>query len=639
MTALRASLESLVAETAKAPSSVKAVVIISGKERIFVAGADLKWLANLPDAGAAKQASRDGQRLFDLIAALRVPVVCAIHGACAGGGYELALACTWRLATDAAETRIGLPEVGLGLIPAWGGGVRLARLIGIQPAAEFILRSALVPSSAAQSFGLVDEVVPVTELRMRAKSTALRLAGSGSLARVDPPSPSPEFFAQERQSASKHFHGQPAPLAVLEVLEKSARMPLAVALEIEAEGFGRVAAGEVAKKLLHLFQLREKARKASLDAWFPAPSAPAGAPANIRTVGIVGSGVMGSAIAHWCAAHGYGVIMCDANRAAIERGVTIIRELFAANVKRGELSYDVAHRLTGGIGITTSLEDFEYCDVVIEAIVEDRVAKQKLFAELSAIIKPDCILASNSSTLPIEELATSLSHPERAIGFHFFNPVGRTPLIELAIGPQTSRATAERMLAMARNMTKTPVICRSSSGHFVTRVVFVYLNEACRLWEQGASISLIDQAMGEAGWAMGPMRFIDEIGVDVTAAIFDELARSFPERFKATKICGQMLAGGLFGRKTKAGPGFYDYVDGVEAINPALAKFATNPANHKSWETKTIQDLLNAILADEARRAVADGVVKTSDDANLALILGAGFPAFRGGVLSSAKAN
>ncbi len=637
LSALRASLFALATDLAGPGSRIKAVVIISAKQRIFIAGADLKWLAALPDAKAAMQAAREGQAVFDLIAGFNVPVVCAIHGACAGGGYELALACGWRLATDAPETRIGLPEVGLGLIPGWGGCTRLARLIGAQPAVEFILKAALVPAPVALATGLVDELAPAAELRVRAGAAALRLAAGGGPARAVPPAPPPDFFEAQRHIAAGRRRGQLAPLAVLDVVEKSLRLPLAGALELEADRFGTLAAGPAAKNLIRIFLLKEKARKTALAGWYPesARSAPA---APFKMIGIVGAGVMGSGIAYVCAAHGCGVILRDSSREVLDHGVTMIRALFADAVKRDLVTGAAAHRMTGGIGITTSLEDFELCDLVIEAINGDLNEKQKLFAELSAIIGPACVLASNSPVIPMDELTANIVNPGRTIGLHFFKPVSHLALVELALGSHTTDATAERSLAFVKTLGKTAVACRASPGGFVGRVLFFYLNAACQLREKWVPTELIDAAMGDWGWPMGPLRLIDEIGVDVTAAVFGEMKNHFPDRFVASTLCGRMLAQGLKGRENGAGGGFYDYTGGHEVLNPAVAKLVPeSPNSQPEWDIKTIEDHLNGVLIDEVRRALAEGVIKTSDDADLALILGIGFPAYRGGLLGWAK--
>jgi len=613
---------------------LKAVVVASAKEKIFIAGADLKWLAGVTDAAAATQLSRAGQEALGQLAALKVPVIAAIHGACAGGGFELALACHWRVASEARETVIGLPEVGIGLIPGWGGCVRLPRLVGPVAAVEHIFKAALVPAAVAQGAGLVDELAPAAELKARAKAAALRLAAEGLPRRAAPPEAPADFFPTQRKVALTRHRGQPAPLAVLDAIEKGAGLPPAAALDLEAALFGGVATGEIAKNLIAVFLLKDGAKKLTMDAWFPGVPA-GGAPAPFRTVGIIGAGVMGSGIAHWCALHGFGVILCDADKAAIERGVAVIRELFAENVRRGRLSHEEAHKMTGGIGITTSLEDFEICDLVIEAIVEDVEAKRKVFAELSKVATADCVFASNTSALPIEELSSTATNPGRIVGLHFFNPVGRMPLVELVLSPHTSRGTADRALAFVRTLGKTPVVCKSAPGFLVTRVLFFYLNEACLLWEQGVPTEMIDRAMRDWGWPMGPMRLIDEVGVDVTDFIFGEMKHYYPDRFTPASVCARMLAVGLKGRKNGASAGFYTHTHDGPVRNTSMDELA--PRKAVAMDAQAIADRLNGVMIDETKRVLAEGVLKTPAEADLALLMGTGFPAFRGGLMRYAK--
>ncbi|MEI6105988.1 MAG: 3-hydroxyacyl-CoA dehydrogenase NAD-binding domain-containing protein [Opitutae bacterium] len=622
------------AVTALAAQPLKAVVLISAKEKIFIAGADLKWLSRITDSEVAMQLSRDGQEMLTRLADFKVPVVCAIHGACAGGGFELALACHWRIASDGRETQIGLPEVGIGLIPGWGGCVRLPRLIGPVGAVEHMLKAALVPAAAAHAAGLVDELVPAAELKARAKAVALRLAAAGLPQRPAPPPPPADFFTSQRKAALTRYRGQPAPLAVLDVIEKGADLPPGLAFDLEAALFGGQATGEIAKNLIQVFLLKDAGKKATMDAWFPGTTATA-KPVPFQTVGIIGAGVMGSGIAHWCALHGFGVIMCDSSKEALDRSVEIIRELFRDAVKRGRLTHAEAHKMTGGIGITTSLEDFEICDLVIEAIVEDVGAKQKLFAELTRVATPDCVFASNTSALPIEELAATATNPGRTVGLHFFNPVGRMPLVELVLSPHTTRETADRALAFVKALGKTPVICRSSPGFLVTRVLFFYLNEACLLWEQGVPTMVIDHAMRDWGWPMGPMRLIDEVGLDVTDFILREMQHYYPDRFTPATICGRLLAAGLRGRKNGASSGFYHYGESQGTLNPALAEFA--PKKPTAMDAQAIADRLNGVMIEETKRVLAEGVLKTPGDADLALLLGAGFPAYRGGLMRYAR--
>jgi 3-hydroxyacyl-CoA dehydrogenase/enoyl-CoA hydratase/3-hydroxybutyryl-CoA epimerase len=631
--AVFADLRAAVAALAAQP--VKAVVVWSAKERIFIAGADLKWLSKLPDAAAATAVGREGQASIGLLADFKVPVVCAVHGACAGGGTEVALASDWRIASDARETVIGLPENSVGTIPGWGGCVRLPRLIGAAAALDCILKATLLSAAEAKRVGLVDEVAPAADLKARAKTAALRLAEGGRPIRSTPPAAYAAYFEGLRATTLRKTRGhQPAPLKAIEVIEQSAGLPVAAALEMEARAFGEMTASEVCKNLIYVFFLKDAVKKLTVDGWFPPAGAPV-APAPFHKIGVVGAGVMGSGIAQWCAARGHDVVLRDVKPEFVERGLAVIRGVFDEAVARKKMKPDAAVAGLARVRTTTAWDGFGDCDLVIEAIVENVAAKQALFAELAKVVRPDCVLASNTSALPIEELAATATSPGRTIGLHFFNPVSRMPLVELVLSPHTARATAERTLAFAKALGKTPVICKSSPGFLVTRVLFFYLNEACALWEQGVPTDVLDGALCEWGWPMGPARLIDEVGVDVTDFIFGEMAHYFPARFKRSAVCARMLAAGMKGRKNGASSGFYTYVDGKEALNPAMASFA--PATKSSLNAATITERLNRVMIDETKRVFDEGVLKTPEDADFALLMGAGFPAFRGGLMRYAK--
>lgn len=375
-------------------------------------------------------------------------------------------------------------------------------------------------------------------------------------------------------------------------------------------------------------RLTADARQRTLEGW---NFSPGGAKrAEIRKVGVVGAGVMGSGIAHWCAACGLRVVLRDVQPAYVERGLAVIRGLFDTAVKRGRLPEADAAQAQARIATTTAWEGLADCDLVIEAIVENAAAKQKLFSEIATVVGPDALLASNTSALPIEEIAGHVPNPGRTLGLHFFNPVGRMPLVELIIGRDTNEATASAALGFVKGLGKSPVICRSSPGFLVTRVLFFYLNEACRLWEQGVSTESIDAAMREWGWPMGPMRLIDEVGVDVTDFIFGEMAHYFPDRFKRSTICAKLLAAGLKGRKNGASTGFHAYEGKESVVNPAVSPFL--PAT-TSATSESIQDRLMGVMLAEAKRCLDEDVVKTPEEVDFALLSGAGFPAARGGLM------
>jgi 3-hydroxyacyl-CoA dehydrogenase/enoyl-CoA hydratase/3-hydroxybutyryl-CoA epimerase len=617
--------------TAVTSAGVKAVVVASAKERIFIAGADLKWLMALPDADLAEEFARTGQHLFQRLATMLVPVVCAIHGACAGGGFELALACHRRLASDSPLTRIGLPEVGLGTIPGWGGCVRLPRLIGAAAALDHIIRAELLPAGDAFRAGLVDEVVPAAELRAQAKSVALMLAVAGLPTRPPPPPPAATLFAELREAVRKRTRGHlPAPLAAINVVEQGINFDIDFALGVEAAAFGHVTTSAVCKNLVNGFFLREAARRRTLEGWFPPAAAK---PAPVRRVGIVGAGVMGSGLAQWFAAQGLEVVMRDVLPEFVGRGLEVVRGLFEDAVRRRSMSTGDAREGIGRVSATTGWEGFERCDIVIEAIVENAGAKQRLFSEAAAIVRPDALLASNTSALPIEEIAGHVPRPERTLGIHFFNPVGRMALVELVVGRHTSAAAADRALALVKAIGKSPVICRSSPGFLVTRVLFFYLNEAVKLWEQGVTTAALDSAMRDFGWPMGPLRLIDEVGVDVTDFIFGEMAHYFPQRFVRSGACAAMLAARMRGRKNGASTGFYSYSGGSEALNDEETRSLAAPVGAQASNPKEITARLMGVMIAEGKRCLDEGVVRSHDDIDFALVAGAGFPAFRGGLM------
>jgi len=615
-------------------AGAKAMVLISGKERIFVAGADLKWLSQLPDVAGATEVARAGQRVFQRLAESKVPVVCAIQGAAAGGGLEVALACHWRIATDDRSTQIGLPETTLGTIPGWGGCVRLSRLIGAEAALGHILAGRLISAQDALQAGIVDEVVASEDLKDRASAVAEKLCRDGPPERATWEIPPEAWFAElTRTTIAKARGASEALEQAIRVVARSAALPLDAALAIEAEAFGQVTAGETCKHLIYAFFLREAARKRTLQGW-DLPRGSTDAPPPIRKVGVVGAGVMGSGIAQWCATRGHEVVLRDVKPEFVERGMDVIRGLFADSVKRGKLSTDAAQTALGRIATTTAWAGFDDCDLVIEAIVEDVAIKQKLFAELAKVTKPGAVLASNTSALPIAEIAGHVARPGRTVGIHFFNPVSRMPLVELILGPDTTADVAQPILDFVKGLGKSPVICGSSPGFLVTRVLFFYLNEACRRWEQGVPTVTIDAAMSGWGWPMGPMRLIDEVGVDVTDFIFGEMAHYFPERFTRSTICSKLVGAGLKGRKNGASSGFYAYEGRSTSLNPVVdGLMARDPAATKATTVESIQDQLMGVMVAEAQRCLDEGIIKTREDVDFALLSGAGFPAFRGGLM------
>lgn len=356
---------------------------------------------------------------------------------------------------------------------------------------------------------------------------------------------------------------------------------------------------------------------------------------GIRRIGVVGAGVMGSGIAQWCAARGYDVVLCDAQTAALTRADDIIRGLFAKAVQRGKLDETAASAGLARINRSVELTALAGSDLVIEAIVEDVTAKRELFTELAGLVRPGAVLASNTSALPIEEIAGQVPNPERTLGLHFFNPVSRMRLVELVRGPATGTVVVEALRHWVVGLGKEPVLCRSSPGFVVTRVLFFYLNAACGLAGQGVPVATIDRAMRDWGWPMGPMRLIDEVGVDVTNFIFGEMAQYFPTRFVRTALCADLLTAGFRGRKTGAIAGFYTYAGNAVMPNPAVETLLTRGAlkTNGDMTDAEIAARLMQVMRAEARRCVDEGVVADAADVDRAMTLGAGYPTSRGSLL------
>ncbi len=554
--------------------SLRGLIITSAKKSIFIAGADLKTLLKQAQTGELGAFIAEGQRVFNRIAALKIPSVAAIHGACAGGGYEVTLASDWRVASDDPATRIGLPETTLGLIPAWGGSTRLPRLIGEDNAAEVILKGKLYSASEALKIGLVDEVVT----REKLLDAARRLIGKGKR----PP-------AKISRSKGK----TPVPSD-----PKSAR---ARALCIITTGGANAI---------------DESLKLELDA----------------IVDLGKTEVMGSGIAQWLSARGVTVILRDVNRELLDRGLANIEKTYADAVKRGLVAEEKAKQ--GRARIVASTAPMELRDVkfVIEAASEKIDIKKEIFRDLSMQAGPKTIIATNTSALPVSELADCTVSPDRVIGLHFFNPVSRMKLVEVVVAKETSDETKEHALAFVRQIGKLPIVVRDAPGFLVNRVLFPYLLDAAELFESGVELERIDEKLLKWGMPMGPLRLIDEIGIDVTLDIAATLEKAYGRRDRAPEIVQRMRESKLLGRKS--GAGFYKYEGKQQSPNESLVQWK------RAGSARNDVDLANRLIflmVNEAARCIEEKVVEAPEDADYGMILGTGFAPHRGGPLRFAE--
>jgi 3-hydroxyacyl-CoA dehydrogenase / enoyl-CoA hydratase / 3-hydroxybutyryl-CoA epimerase len=634
-------LDSLLAELENAAraGTVRAVVVRSGKPGTFIVGADVNEITAVSDAEAAEAGATIGQAVFNRLERLPVPTVAAVDGTCLGGGTELILACGYRLASDSDKTKIGLPEVQLGIIPGFGGTTRLPRLIGLTAALEMILTGKTVSASKAQRTGLIDERVPTPALYERAAAFARERAelGRGSRrgrrskrglaqrALEGNPIGRQVLFWQSRKQVMKQTKGHyPAPLEALRVIERSHGRSLDKALALEAAAVGRLLGGDVAPQLLHVYHLMEAAKKASpRDA----------APREVERVGVLGAGVMGGGIAQLLSYNDIAVRMKDIRGEGLAQGLAHARGLFDAAVSRRRMNRRDAARRLALVAPTLEYTGFGTLDVVIEAVVERMDIKQQVLREVETKAPQGCVIASNTSSLSITEMQQVLGRPADFCGMHFFNPVHRMPLVEVIRGDATSDAAVATIFALSRRLGKIPIIVRDGPGFLVNRVLSPYLNEAGWLLADGASVEVVDRAMTRFGMPMGPLRLLDEVGLDVARHAGQTMHEAFGARLEPSPPLVALEGSTLLGKK--GGSGFYSY-DGDKrtGVNPELLEVLGSAVGAEAEiPPDEIRDRLVLVMVNEAARVLEDGIVAGPGDVDLGMITGTGFPPFRGGLL------
>jgi 3-hydroxyacyl-CoA dehydrogenase/enoyl-CoA hydratase/3-hydroxybutyryl-CoA epimerase len=596
---------------------LKGLILRSAKPAIFIAGADLKILSSA-QGDDLRDLIELGQAAFQKLARLPYVTVAAIHGACVGGGYELALACDWRVASDSSVTKIGLPETSLGILPAWGGTTRLPRLIGLPAALPLILGGKILSAGAAKAKGLVDAVVPQENLETHAISLLARgKRHLKSFLHLHNPLSAAIIAAKARKSLLEKTRGlYPGPAAALDVASKSCHGPIEAGFQREKEAILKLAARPETHQLLRLFFLQERAKKHRVvDA----------EPRKIGRCAVIGAGIMGAGIAYWLSTRRHEVILRDLDDDALARGMKSIAKNFDESRNRRVFTPTEAARGLDRILPSSIPVPLNHCDLVIEAAVERLDIKKKVFADLSARTRPDTILATNTSALPIHELAAVISHPERLVGLHFFNPVHRMQLVEVVRATTTSDQTLATAVAFVRSIGKLPVVVRDSPGFLVNRILMPYLVEAAKLFERGGDPQAIDDAMLDFGMPMGPLRLLDEVGLDVSAHVARTLAVAYPDRMSVPDLLGKLLEQGHAGRKS--GAGFYTYDGHRTTPNPAALALRTgsDPA------PTDIAHHLAQSMSHEARMCLDERVAETADDIDLAMVLGTGYAPFRGG--------
>lgn len=589
---------------------IKGLVITSAKSKGFIAGADIEEFGKLKTQQEALNFIKKGQTVFAQLAALPVPTIALINGFCMGGGLELALACQYRVATDDAKTRLGLPEVLLGLHPGWGGTVRLPRLVGATRAMDMILTGRTVSAQTAEKMGLVDIVVPARNLERAAlhyiikqpkphQANWLQRFTNHTLIR-----PRIAMLLRRKVAEKASPEHYPAPFAVIDQWEKEG-VDSQQAFAMEAESLAEIALTDTAHNLIRTYFLKERLKNLGKQTTF-----------DVQHVHVIGAGTMGGDIAAWCALQGLHVTLQDREPKLIQSAIKRAYALFQKKLKSKRDVEAAMDRLTPdvrGYGVA-------WADVIIEAIFENLEAKQALFKQLEQQCKPEAVLATNTSSIPLDEINRVLQKPERLVGIHFFNPVALMPLVEVVQGAVTATTVFERAVAFVHRIEHLPLPVKSAPGFLVNRVLMPYLLAAINLLEENIPAAAIDKAAIKFGMPMGPIELADTVGLDVCLAVANELGHYFgkpiPERLT------QMVAKGELGRKTEKG--FYQYKNGKPVKDKILGDYKM-PVG--------ITDRLIQPMIEEAQRCLAEGVVVDSDLLDAGMIFGIGFAPFRGGLL------
>ncbi|WP_409075885.1 fatty acid oxidation complex subunit alpha FadJ [Pantoea sp. C3] len=604
------------------------LVLISGKSDNFIAGADISMIDRCQTAQEAEALARQGQEVMASIAALPFPVVAAIHGACLGGGLELALACDARICSLDDKTRLGLPEVQLGLLPGSGGTQRLPRLIGVQQALPLMLTGKTLRAKQARKLGVVDDVVPQAILletaiaRVKQGKSNHRILPMRDRLLQGPLARQALFALAKRQTESKTHGNYPAAKRIIDVVRIGLEQGSRAGHDAEAQAFSELAMSPQSAALRSLFfasTALKKERGGEAEARV------------IQRVGVLGGGLMGGGIASVSAINaGLPVRIKDINLAGVNHALQTSWELLSNKVKRRHLSAaqrdQQMARITGG----TDYQGFSQRDLVIEAVFEDLALKQQMVSEVEEHCLPHTIFASNTSSLPIAHIAANAQRPENVIGLHYFSPVDKMPLVEVIPHAATSEYTLASTVALARKQGKTAIVVADKPGFYVNRILAPYINEAMRCLLEGEPIDHIDRALVKFGFPVGPIQLLDEVGIDVGSKIIPILQQAYGERFAAPDAFDVVLKEGRKGRKN--GKGFYLYGTDRRQKKPdtSIYTLLKVKAAAKLDETQIAERCVMMML-NEAVRCLDEQVIRLPRDGDIGAVFGIGFPPFLGG--------
>lgn len=625
-------------------SNIKALALTSGKEGVFVAGADLKSFEPLfKDRSSAEKLIGMGHRVFEKLSQLPFPTVAAIDGACLGGGLELALACTYRVVSDRPKTSLGLPEVSLGIFPGWGGTQRLPRLVGLVQGLKMVVSGKPVTAIQAWKMKLADAIFPAEffdqkvqeflricisqqgkeQLINRRKQEGVTpwLVEKNFLGR------SMVYWQTEREIVKKTKGHYKAPLAALRLIKNTYTRSLSEGLTAEAETFVESMNKDFqqAPNLIQLFFNQEALKKnpgANVDSQKAHP---------VHAAGVLGAGVMGSGIAWLFTNADIPVRMKDINWEVIGKGCSAVWKNYQTLIKIKKLKPSEAnskfHRLTG----TIDYAGFQHLDLVIEAAVENLDLKRNIFKELESVVKPETIIATNTSSLTIDSLAIGMKHPERLVGMHFFNPPSRMPLVEVVAGKHTSPEAVATAIEVCKILKKTPIVVGDCAGFLVNRIYAAGVIEVLSMLEEGVEFQLLERALVNFGMPMAPFLLADEVGNDVNYKVLKIFEQAYGTRMKAPSILTAVNEKKLYGKKV--GRGFYLYNKKEPRFNPEILELLPEKKPSRDLKESEIIERVMLAMINEASRCLEEKIVATPMHLDMAMILGTGFPPFRGGLL------
>lgn len=633
---------------------IEALVFFSKKEGNFIAGADIKLIEACTTAEQARTLSAQGHSLYNRWEDLPFPKIVAIDGSCLGGGCELSLASDAILMSTHPKAKIGLPEVMLGVIPGLGGCVRLPQRVGLAQALDLILNSKQLDGQRAFKAGLADaclqkenfsqEALRWTFLNLAKLRKGERLGRKPALGGMGgwigstlegTPFGRNIIFNKAKSAVLSKTRGQyPAPLAAIEVLRKNGigfgpkvrGRKREEACKREADAFGACAATPVSKNLIRIFFVTEDVKKHSGVTEGTNVVIP-----HIERAAVLGAGTMGGGIAQLFADKGIQVRMKDLNNKALELGLKAASDIFTKQLARKKINRRQYVQKMNLIAPVLDFSGFSGTQLVVEAIVEKMDIKKAVLADLEKNVTADCVLATNTSSLSVSEMQKALQKPGRFAGMHFFNPVHKMPLIEVIRGDQSSDTAVAAVFELSKKLGKIPVVVKDGAGFLVNRLLVPYLNEAMYLLSEGATVEQLDTALLNFGMPMGPMELIDEVGIDIGEHVLKILHQAFGERMQPCKVAQNIIAQGRLGRKTKKG--MYLYEGRKKTLDPELYKLLGVTPNPKKFDETTITERCILPMVNEAARCLEEKVVAGPAEVDLAMIMGTGFPPFRGGLM------